>query len=88
MTIIVRLLPPFLNAWRESLTIKDDCSICLETLNNNKEKNITTKECNHTFHLSCLNKWIQQNPSCPCCRCELKTKKKTWFSPSRTEYIR
>lgn len=74
LIILVRFLPPFLIAWKESLTIEGDCSICLESLANNT-KIVTTKECNHKFHLSCLNKWVKENPSCPYCRCELKTKK-------------
>jgi anaphase-promoting complex subunit 11 len=32
-------------------------------------------ECNHSFHLHCINKWIdsQANPSCPLCRTEWKS---------------
>ena len=46
-----------------------ECTICL--LNYTEEtKKIT--ECCHTFHTECLDKWLQNNTSCPLCRTELK----------------
>ena len=43
----------------------DECTICL--LNYTEEtKKIT--ECCHTFHTECLDKWLQNNTSCPLCR--------------------
>lgn len=71
LTLILRILPIFLKNWKASLDIQGECSICLDT---NNKKMIKTKECGHDFHLECLNKWIKQNPTCPYCRCELKTK--------------
>lgn len=47
----------------------DECSICLQ--NNNKNESITTYECNHSFHLNCLNEWVKKNPNCPNCRKQL-----------------
>ena len=48
-------------------TNKDEniCSICYEILNN-KENNLITTRCNHTFHKSCLDKWNRS--TCPMCR--------------------
>ena len=46
-----------------------ECTICL--LNYTEEtKKIT--ECCHTFHTKCLDKWLQNNTSCPLCRTEMK----------------
>ena len=48
-----------------------NCSICLEKINNN---NISYINCNHTFHSTCINKWIETNQkngleiNCPNCR--------------------
>ena len=54
----------------ESLLPDDDppdpCSICLSSLN--KTMRILTP-CNHTFHLSCFNRII--NNTCPLCRAKL-----------------
>lgn len=41
-----------------------ECSICLEKIN----KNIRKTKCNHEFHQKCLDKWIENNNTCPDCR--------------------
>jgi len=43
------------------------CPICRENLS----KSIIT-ECNHTFHFSCLHKWLMINPICPMCRSDIE----------------
>ncbi len=48
------------------------CSICL----NNKNTHFKCPHCKKRFHLSCINKWIKINPSCPTCRNDLKEYKK------------
>ena len=42
-----------------------DCSICLKDINNN-DKFIT--DCNHIFHIECINKWYKISHRCPLCR--------------------
>lgn len=39
------------------------CSICLDSINNNKILN-----CNHEFCESCINSWLVKNNNCPLCR--------------------
>jgi hypothetical protein len=52
----------FLN---DDFTLVDTtCSICLE------ESKYQAK-CGHFFHEHCIAKWIEKNPTCPLCRCEL-----------------
>jgi hypothetical protein len=52
----------------------DECSICLDTLNNN---NSVILECNHDFHLICIMKHIIINRQsnriikCPLCRTDI-----------------
>jgi len=43
------------------------CSICFENINNN---NVKYLPCFHSFHSSCINKWVdkKKNPKCPLCR--------------------
>lgn len=53
----------------ESSGVDEDCSICLDKLTND----VVSTECNHLFHKSCIEKWIQTNRStiiknCPNCR--------------------
>lgn len=49
-----------------------ECSICLDVLKKEGEECVTTYECNHIFHLNCLNSWVRTSPSCPLCRHELR----------------
>ena len=46
-----------------------ECTICLLNYTD-KTKKIT--ECCQTFHTKCLDKWLQNNTSCPLCRTEMK----------------
>ncbi|XP_055932944.1 E3 ubiquitin-protein ligase hrd-like protein 1 [Argiope bruennichi] len=43
-----------------------DCSICTRPLYHE-----TTTTCGHKFHVSCLEKWMLENTTCPLCRYEL-----------------
>ena len=52
-----------------------ECSICLDALKKDGEETVTTYECNHDFHVNCLNSWVQKSPSCPLCRHSLKVVK-------------
>lgn len=44
-----------------------DCSICQEE--NNFDVNIVRKlNCNHEFHIYCIDKWLSKETTCPICR--------------------
>ena len=43
------------------------CSICFSKID--KEHKL---DCGHVFHESCIEKWINTNPSCPICRYQIK----------------
>lgn len=48
--------------------LKDEtCSICLEKY---KNKSIVVKpnDCNHLFHVKCLEQWFNHKSTCPVCR--------------------
>ena len=47
----------------------DICPVCLEDLD--EESDIITTKCNHKFHKECLNKWQEDNSSCPMCRSDI-----------------
>lgn len=52
-----------------TVTETDDntqCSICLETIQQNET--VVTLECQHTFHLQCIERWCSSHNSCPICR--------------------
>jgi hypothetical protein len=47
-----------------STSSSNACSICLSNL----KDNIKTLECNHTFHIDCIDIWYNNNNTCPLCR--------------------
>ena len=63
--------------------LNDECSICLENLDDDKgktqllkclncidknDKRIYFTGCDHVFHGRCMDKWLSQDPRCPLCR--------------------
>ena len=42
------------------------CPICLDPIMYTYA--LYKTNCNHTFHRSCLEKWLKVNNTCPCCR--------------------
>uniref|UniRef100_A0A336MLV3 CSON003598 protein n=1 Tax=Culicoides sonorensis TaxID=179676 RepID=A0A336MLV3_CULSO len=44
----------------------DNCAICWE-----KMESARKLPCSHLFHNSCLQSWLEQDASCPTCRCSL-----------------
>ena len=50
-----------------------DCAICLED-DSSPTALITSTICNHTFHKSCLDKWLNVGNNCPMCRAVLSNR--------------
>ena len=45
------------------------CAICLETYEIERDENNVCKiNCNHNFHNSCINTWLNRHNTCPMCR--------------------
>jgi hypothetical protein len=42
-----------------------ECAICYEKMS---KETMKTLPCNHKFHTKCVNKWLQNNTTCPLCR--------------------
>ena len=45
---------------------EEGCPICYDELNN--ENIVVIIKCGHIFHKNCINRWLNQNFSCPICR--------------------
>ncbi|GBM58542.1 hypothetical protein AVEN_268614-1 [Araneus ventricosus] len=41
------------------------CSVCLDT---SRYKTMKSLPCSHSFHQTCIDKWLRANRSCPICR--------------------
>ncbi|KAL3742522.1 hypothetical protein ACJRO7_017914 [Eucalyptus globulus] len=50
---------------------RDCCSIRLEDFRTAEK--VTELPCSHVFHRRCIIKWLEENNSCPLCRCQLDT---------------
>ena len=57
-----------------------ECSICLQPVQEDSE-NAVTLDCGHTFHLKCINMWLNFNNTCPNCRKIVLTQFKCKYSP-------
>lgn len=63
----------FSNLYRYSYSESEDifykdCSICLESFYKNDELVQLNCPNEHTYHSSCLQKWLKVNPVCPICK--------------------
>ena len=67
-------------------TDNSDCSICLEAMRLNRKKVYTTS-CNHTFHASCMKRWLANNDTCPYCR-KVLSAENTSSSQEAIDHIR
>ncbi|KAJ3680044.1 hypothetical protein LUZ60_016322 [Juncus effusus] len=70
--IIVSAIPTLKYNY-EAFNSKDDaqCSICLGEYQE-KEMLRIIPACNHSFHLTCIDLWLQKQATCPICRLPLK----------------
>ena len=70
---------PSLRTLRESSTVHmycnldteyETCTICRENFENNSI--VRKLNCNHIFHLNCIDTWFESNIRCPVCRNDLR----------------
>lgn len=54
------------NTQHDEVNLKLECSICLQTINNDKD--ISSTPCGHIFCTSCVHEAIQTNQLCPLCK--------------------
>ncbi|KAL8480554.1 hypothetical protein ACS0TY_026648 [Phlomoides rotata] len=53
---------------RYSKECKEDlCAVCLGEFKIGERVRVLT-ECAHVFHVSCINKWLENHSNCPLCR--------------------
>ena len=69
----------------ESMSTQSECTICLLQYTEETKK---ATECQHIFHQECIDRWLQENNSCPLCRTCLQqhTRSNTDGEVSNTNY--
>ena len=50
------------------ITCDDKCSICLSPLYKKNKNIIHLEKCLHKYHYDCIDKWLENKNTCPCCR--------------------
>ncbi|KAM6600512.1 hypothetical protein CsatA_020121 [Cannabis sativa] len=55
------------NHHQSSTTSDSSCSICLADYNDSDLLRLLP-DCGHLFHLTCVDPWLRQHPTCPICR--------------------
>lgn len=51
-------------------TVVEECNICMTDYEDGDSQKILP--CFHSYHATCIDKWIQKNATCPVCRVEVK----------------
>jgi hypothetical protein len=71
------LTPTMLRNLRENAQIVEttnenlnQCSVCLENIN--VGESCVTLECNHKFHVQCIERWCERHNTCPVCRHQIE----------------
>lgn len=67
------VLPALPTSELTSIPVDANCSICLNRLvsSNGEQESVSALACQHHYHSTCINQWINQpgsNLSCPLCR--------------------
>jgi hypothetical protein len=52
-----------------------ECAVCLEAVRGG-EKARRLPACAHTFHVGCIDMWLDSHATCPVCRCHVLPQKK------------
>lgn len=68
---VIALLPTFIfkKMNQDTKTTELECSVCLSALEEGEMVRVLPN-CDHIFHVECIEKWLSSNSTCPLCRAE------------------
>ncbi|CAK9860720.1 unnamed protein product [Sphagnum jensenii] len=64
---LIRRIPTCSYKASEGLVEETECAVCLGEFEEGDALRLLPK-CNHAFHTSCIDTWLQSNSTCPLCR--------------------
>ena len=67
--LVVASLPKFMYKPTDQLDLGEviECSVCLSTIVEEAMVKLLPN-CKHTFHVECIDRWLNSNTTCPICR--------------------
>ena len=67
--LVVASLPKFMYKATDQLDLGEviECSVCLSTIVEEAMVKLLPN-CKHTFHVECIDRWLNSNTTCPICR--------------------
>lgn len=69
------------NREKRKIREKEECSICYEEMTIGYKSAKKLKNCSHTFHKKCLQKWVDmEKRTCPLCRTPMRVQQMFVFS--------
>ncbi|BAT79531.1 hypothetical protein LR48_Vigan04g058300 [Vigna angularis] len=75
------------SAERRECSSPVDCAVCLESFKVGDLCRLLPN-CNHTFHLHCIDSWILHTPICPICRtCVLSVTEQQSYASENVEIV-
>lgn len=63
---IVSTDPDTVSRYEDSTNLKDNCTICLESMENKLVRSLNI--CSHMYCSECIEQWLSQNKHCPICK--------------------
>lgn len=68
--LVIATLPTF-TFKAEDEAVRPECSVCLSMLLDEEMVRLLPN-CNHVFHLECIDKWLDMHGTCPVCRTKVE----------------
>eukprot|EP00252_Welwitschia_mirabilis_P011451 TRINITY_DN25704_c0_g1_i1.p1 TRINITY_DN25704_c0_g1~~TRINITY_DN25704_c0_g1_i1.p1 ORF type:complete len:415 (+),score=32.24 TRINITY_DN25704_c0_g1_i1:284-1528(+) len=76
---VIRSIPVYKYRRGDGLVDCSDCTVCLSEFREDESVRLLPK-CNHAFHVSCIDKWLQSHSNCPLCRANIAPSATAWHS--------
>ncbi|CAL5208271.1 unnamed protein product [Lathyrus oleraceus] len=71
---VIRLIPVIHFKSEDENTDSAECAVCLNDFQQDEKLRIIPN-CNHVFHIDCIDVWLQNNANCPLCRTSISLTK-------------
>ncbi|CAI8603060.1 unnamed protein product [Vicia faba] len=81
---VIRLIPVIHFKTEDENRESSECAVCLNDFQQDEKLRIIPN-CNHVFHIDCIDVWLQNNANCPLCRTSISLTKGYHFDQMLTQ---